>query len=228
MLSGIEKRVVTNHILARLESTREQSEPWPHHVFEGFFPLSFYQLLKGNFPFSSQSWKTLSHPDNQSGARQVIYLRETEDIPLEGQQKELWRDLYEIINTKVADSLLKKYQLTEYKDLTSAEVQIIKDGTGYKISPHCDTFKHKRHKLLTLLIYFPSSEDLNGYGTELYQKRLLGGFKEIKRAPFTDNTALLFQPTYNKTWHGVSQITKAVPARTSLQIFFKLKNSNSK
>lgn len=119
---------------------------------------------------------------------------------------------------------MHRYGLMAYQDETNAEVQIIKDGTGCKISPHCDTFRRKRHKLLTLLIYFPISDELVSYGTELYKKKVFGGFRKVKQAPFTDKTALLFQPTHNVTWHGVSEITQAVAPRTSLQIFFKLRH----
>ena len=39
----------------------------------------------------------------------------------------------------------------------------------------------------------------------------------------TGNTALLFHPAWNLTWHGVSEITRPIAPRTSLQIFFKLR-----
>jgi len=68
------------------------------------------------------------------------------------------------------------------------------------------------------------SDDLVGYGTELYKRKLFGGFRKVKQAPFVDNTALLFQPTHKVTWHGVSEIGQTVAPRTSLQIFFNLRN----
>jgi hypothetical protein len=224
MLQESEKAAITRYILERIERTQEQTDPWPHRVIDGFFPKPFYQLLKDNYPFDAHGWKSLSHPDNKGGARQVIYLKENEEFAIHGERKALWEDLFEIVNERLSEALLLKHGLMVYKSETNAEIQIIWDRTGYKISPHCDTFKHKRHKLLTLLVYFPLSDELVGYGTELYEKRSFGGFRKAKQAPLTDNTALLFQPTHNVTWHGVSEITQTVAARTSLQIFFKLRS----
>jgi 2OG-Fe(II) oxygenase superfamily len=224
MLKESEKAEIAKHILERIDHADEQREPWPHRVIDGFFPNSFYRLLKDHYPPADQGWRALSHHENKEGARQVIYLRENEDIALHDDRKGLWQDLFEIVNGPLSEALLLKFGLAAYKDETHAEIQIIRDSTGYRISPHCDTFRHKRHKLLTLLIYFPMSDQLAGYGTELYEKRLFGGFRKVKRAPFVDNTALLFQPTHKVTWHGVSEIGQTVAPRTSLQIFFKLRS----
>jgi 2OG-Fe(II) oxygenase superfamily len=224
MLQESEKAEITKHILDRIEHTHEQRDPWPHRVIDGFFPEPFYRLLKDNYPLADQGWRALLHPENEGGARQVIYLRENEEIAIHGASKRLWADFFEIVNKRLSEALLPRYGLMAYKNDTDAEVQIIRDSTGYKISPHCDTFKHKRHKLLTLLIYFPVSDELVGYGTELYTRRFFGGFRKVKQAPFVDNTALLFQPTHKVTWHGVSEISRTIAARTSLQIFFKLRN----
>jgi hypothetical protein len=224
MLRESEKTEIAKHILDRIERVEEQKDPWPHRVIDDFFPKCFYQSLKDNYPPADQAWRALSHPENKQGARQVIYLREGEEIAIQGDHKGLWQDLFEIVNKRLSGALLLKHGLMAYQDQTEAEIQIIRDSTGYMISPHCDTFRSKRHKLLTLLIYFPVSDDLVGYGTELYRKNLFGGFRRVKQAPFVDNTALLFQPIHKVTWHGVSQITQTIAARTSLQIFYKLRN----
>jgi hypothetical protein len=200
MLTEQDKKEIVNHILNNLESVDKQVKPWPHYVFNQFFPESYYQLLKDNFPHANQGWRSLSH--NDYGARQVIFLKDEEKIKISGERKN---------------------GLIEYIDKARLEIQIIRDSIGYKIPPHCDTFKDKRHKLLTILIYFPISEELSGYGTELYTRNIFRRYKKVKQAPFLNNTALMFHPTYNVTWHGVSEITEAIPPRTSLQVFIKLR-----
>jgi hypothetical protein len=221
MLTEQDKKEIVNHILNNLESVDKQVKPWPHYVFNQFFPESYYQLLKDNFPHANQGWRSLSH--NDYGARQVIFLKDEEKIKISGEQKSHWEDFYQFMNSQLFEILLRKNGLIEYIDKARLEIQIIRDSIGYKIPPHCDTFKDKRHKLLTILIYFPISEELSGYGTELYTRNIFRRYKKVKQAPFLNNTALMFHPTYNVTWHGVSEITEAIPPRTSLQVFIKLR-----
>ncbi|MCP3680555.1 MAG: 2OG-Fe(II) oxygenase [Gammaproteobacteria bacterium] len=216
------KAHIVEHISNKLISVAVQKEPWPHYIIDEFLPESYYRLLKESFPFTEKIWMPLAHPDNNKGCRQVIYLRRGEESSIK-QRKEIWLELYDILDQEVSNVLLTLFELNKYRHKVNAEVQIIHDRTGYKISPHCDAVEGNAHKLLTLLIYFPFHENLTEYGTEMYIREESNEFKTVKKTPFVDNTALIFHPVWDLTWHGVSRIDDQNVNRNSLQIFFKEK-----
>ncbi|MCP4473520.1 MAG: hypothetical protein GY821_02905 [Gammaproteobacteria bacterium] len=203
-------------------STAVQTQPWPHYVIDEFLPKSYYQLLKESFPFTEKVWMPLAHPENREGYRQVIYLRRGEESLIK-QRKEIWLELYDILDKEVSNTLLTLFELNKYRHKVSAEIQIIHDRSGYKISPHCDAVEDNAYKLLTLLIYFPFHENLTEYGTEMYAREESNEFKTVKKLPFIGNAALIFHPVWDLTWHGVSRIDGQNVNRNSLQIFFKEK-----
>jgi len=129
MLKESEKAEIAKHILERIDNVDEEREPRPHRATDGFFPNSFYRLLKNHYPLANQDWKALSHPENKEGARQVIYLRENEDVAIHDDCKGLLQDLFEIVDKRLSEALLRKFGLKAYKDETDAEIQIIRDST---------------------------------------------------------------------------------------------------
>jgi hypothetical protein len=78
-------------------------------------------------------------------------------------------------------------------DGTLLRIEYAQDVTGFWLEPHTDLGV----KRLTMLIYLSDTNSHDGLGTDIYdaQKNC------VKRAPFTDNSAMCFVPG-GDTYHG--------------------------
>jgi len=231
---------IIKHIINRVNESDVLREPYKHMIIENFLPDNFYKLLSDNYPSDIRFYKNVKRKEqivNNRSTRFVIHL--DKNIYFDNWKNRLndkQRIYLSILNNVVSSEgfLRNIFNKLERRDFYNkqyhTEIQIIRDATGYKIFPHCDTKKRRRHKYLTMLIYFPNSSYFWDIGTEVYKPNPLGNiydknnkkFKMFKKAPYIRNTLFTFVPEYDKTWHGVSEV-KIPPniERRSIQIFLK-------
>ena len=227
-----------NNSLNKINTLNFYNDPYPHIVIENFLESDLFQDLRNNFPdngFNSNNHIDSVHKDDNT--RFVLKLNNLEDCQDFHQS---YKIIYSLFSSReYLDKVSKLFQKKIPKSRT--EMQIIKDKSNYKITPHCDTHL-QRHKYLTSLFYLPDDNISEDLGTELYipdkdgEIDGTGGhydlqdptgypkkFKLIKKVKYRPNTLLIFMPEHQVSWHGVSQIKLKNGLRKTLQIFQKVK-----
>ena len=215
----------------------KHNKPYNHLIINNFLDKKFIDDIIENFPEINNFNDTKRNEQiiNNKSTRRSFYLDKQEDFQ-KIKNKNIFIRLYKHFNNKeFLNNIFKVFNKEIPKDY-HLQFQLIFDTKGYNILPHCDNFKNKRHKYLTLLIYLPDNDNLKEYGTEMYRENNNGiisffdkevnkkrSFSIVKKVPFKKNTLFAFIPEYDKTWHGVSKIEKNI-TRRSIQIFLKEKN----
>jgi len=216
----------------------KHNKPYNHLIINNFLDKKFIDDIIENFPEINNFNDTKRNEQiiNNKSTRRSFYLDKQEDFQ-KIKNKNIFIRLYKHFNNKeFLNNIFKVFNKEIPKDY-HLQCQLIFDTKGYNILPHCDNFKNKRHKYLTLLIYLPDNDNLKEYGTEMYRENNNGiisffdkevnkkrSFSIVKKVPFKKNTLFAFIPEYDKTWHGVSKIEKNI-TRRSIQIFLKEKKS---
>ena len=216
----------------------KHNKPYNHLIINNFLDKKFIDDIIENFPEINNFNDTKRNEQiiNNKSTRRSFYLDKQEDFQ-KIKNKNIFIRLYKHFNNKeFLNNIFKVFNKEIPKDY-HLQFQLIFDTKGYNILPHCDNFKNKRHKYLTLLIYLPDNDNLKEYGTEMYRENNNGiisffdkkvnkkrSFSIVKKVPFKKNTLFAFIPEYDKTWHGVSKIEKNI-TRRSIQIFLKEKKS---
>ena len=213
------------------------NKPYNHIIINNFLEEKFIEKIMKYFPdinnFNDRK-RNKQIIDNNS-RRKTFYLDNQEDFQ-KLKNKDIFIKLYKHFNNKEFLNNIFKIFNKELPKEYHLQCQLIYDIKGYNILPHCDNFKNKRHKYLTLLLYLPD-DNIEEYGTEMYKEIKDGNisyfdkeinkkrnFTIVKKVPFKKNILFAFIPEYNKTWHGVSKIKKNI-TRRSIQIFLKKKKN---
>ena len=213
-------------------------EPYNHIIINNFLEEKFIQEIIDYFPDINNFNETKRKEQiiNNNSTRKAFYLDNQQDFQ-KIENKDIFIKLYKYINNKKFLNNIFKVFNKELPKEYHLQCQLIYDTKGYNILPHCDNFKNKRHKYLTLLMYLPDNDNIEDYGTEMYKETKDGNiscfdkevnkkrnFTIVKKVPFKKNILFAFVPEYDKTWHGVSKIEKNI-TRRSIQIFVKEKKS---
>lgn len=218
--------------------------PFNHTIIESYLPDKLYNGLNEQFNLLEKKLSPFKHIDsydfkNKKATRFSLKFQKKniDSAPV------LINELFHILNSyDFKNELSKKFNLymNIFKD-SSPEIQVVKDVSGYKISPHTDTkVGNYRRKLLSMLIYLPDDNNFPHAGTELYKKTIRfngikpsdkqiiqnglskhNSFRIVKQAPYIKNNCIIFKPERNKTWHGVSKVKDNI-SRKTLQIFYML------
>ena len=196
-------------MLSSLKNSKLQTEPFKHVVIENFASDEEYKEIKDIF--KDAVLVPFYHKDC-SGRRYVEYIKEENKA-----SDSLRTKLYDKLDSFEFKSALKEALKLEGNGIynTRLEIQVINDKQGYKIYPHCDI-----NKYITLLIYCPDDETCVEHGTALYDTSK----NMIKKVKYLPNTAVMFHPVNNLTWHGVSEVKENI-TRKSLQIFYKFRRT---
>jgi hypothetical protein len=153
-------------------------------------------------------------------------------------QKEFWSELLSWLG---GDELLTDMALWLAPEIRScrklsgpvrlkSEILLVEDKDGYAIGPHTDA----PSRLFTLLIYLPSSADIERAGTSIYvpvDKNFAPGvtathyrregFAMCHTAPFRANSGLGFVVS-GQSFHGVERVRLGSDRRRSLMYFIKI------
>lgn len=228
-------RPVLEHIIARIQATEVQREPFPHLVIDNFFPEDYFQKILEEFPLDEEMIP-LSETGRTAGQykERLVTLFTPEHFARLSESRQLfWQQfagwLYsEAFIQAVVERFwphLAGWLATLDYDGTGVDVQsdalIISDKTRYSIGPHTDAL----HRLVTFLFYFPpTGADAEGLGTSIYAPKDpymhvnhakhydFEPFDRVATIDFKANRALMFVRN-DRSFHGVEPITKADPQR---------------
>lgn len=212
-------------------------KPYPHLVFENFFPGDVYRRLIGH-------WPDIDRYVDLNGARTrkqyTLWDRRVEAGDPE--RTDLWRTVSDALSAEPLQDALRKrlHKGLEMRAKGSGEgwpvpmypqPVLYADFDGYVIKPHPDT----RRKVLTMMIYMPEDESQRELGTTVYRISPMGvfawktyGLVKAKTTAFLPNTGFAFvviHPAHNlfhSSWHGRDTISidNAKPRMTILNTYY--------
>ena len=227
------ERTLCEHLLEAIARTPLETNPFPYVFIEGCFPTDVYEELREALP-ADDFYEPLIHRDSvrDDGSSPRIQASLSEDrmhlLPA-GRSRELWTattratqddEIKFALMRKLEPGLRERYVEPFEQIEAYSRPALNRDVSGYKILPHPDT----RAKVMSGLIYFPSSAAQHGLGTSLYvlNPRVLGlkpAFRRVKTVPFQANCGLVFAVT-NRSFHGREPLPKGCGVRDYLALTY--------
>jgi len=227
------ERVLREHLIAAIERTPLETDPFPYVFIEGCFPDDLYAELLAELP-ADAFYEPLIHKDSvrDDGTSPRIQASLSEDrMPLlpEGRQRDLWTAVTRATqDDRVKLALLRKLE-PGIRERHAGPIEGIeaysrpalnRDVSGYKILPHPDT----KAKIMSGLIYFPRDDAQRGLGTSLYVPTLrIPGlrpkFRNVKTVPFQANCGLVFAVT-KRSFHGREPLPEGCGVRDYLALTY--------
>ncbi len=212
-------------------------KPYPHLVFDRFFPEDLYRRL-------TSSWPDLERYVDLNGARtrKQYTLWDPRVEAGDPERTALWRSVSDALAAQeIQDALRERLRKgLEIRSKGSGEgwplpmfpqPVLYADFDGYAIKPHPDT----RRKVLTMLIYMPEDDSQRELGTTVYKVSPMGvfawksyGLVKAKTADFLPNTGFAFvviHPAHSllhTSWHGrdTISINNLKPRMTILNTYY--------
>ena len=234
-----------DHMLAAVEASPIQDDPFPHIIVKEFFPTDTYSRL---FDFLPPSVDYESFRERVYVNRKHFRLENACLEKLPRPQRQFWYTicsalgsvaLKETVFHKLRSGLSYRFNCDPNEAFSLpgfALPQLFRETTGYRIKPHPDTLK----KVVTMQIALPENLGQEHLGTEFYRRSIrpssylgeLRGFKIVKTMPFLPNTAYAFVVLNTKrikSWHGRSSLQSTCGVRNSLlnTWFHRAENANT-
>lgn len=221
--------VVLSHVIDRLKNVTVRTSPFPHFYIENIFPDDYYQELIAHLPETSsyvnlgQLGKTDPRIYQQ---RLVLPLQEDELCRLPFGHLLFWSQFAAALKSQTwCEMLVEKFQpyiqerfVEHYDRVTfSSTAELVRDSSNYAIGPHTD----HPIRVLTLLFYFPATEEQANLGTSVYEPHDANfecegfvhhpfeGFRKVYTALFLPNSVFGFVRS-NRSFHGVEPIQTQV------------------
>jgi len=208
-------------MIAQINNTRVETDPYPHFYTEPIFPEETYKELMKSLPSSSVFTKTSPEYDN----RFMLSLHNPEEIEqLDMNIRGFWVDFSKVLlSKKLMNAFIAKFKnhvderFKEFSPDFFSTVDLVVDKRNYALGPHTD----HPDKVISIIFYLPKSADMPGLGTKVYIpddpnfKDFAGehfkfeGFKKIKGVDYKPNALFCFFKTDN-SFHGVEQVSTAV------------------
>jgi hypothetical protein len=214
-----------NHIAAAVRAAPSFEEPFYHLVLDRIFPDDVYAEMQAQMP-SANHFRALAGRgnvnirDDGSATRVKVDLFPEYLRHLEGRRKEIWNLVgAALCSDTVRDAFVEKlgpglrrrfgsaYKASDFFPIP----MLTRDTSGYRIPEHTDT----RWKGITVQLYLPRDEQLNGVGTVFSSKNADGGFTRVKQMDFVPNHGYAFAVGDN-TWHSVDPTGQLPTSRDSI------------
>jgi hypothetical protein len=228
---------IVNHGVRSILGGTVAEKPYPHLVFDHFFPDGLYRRL-------ITSWPDLDrYVDlNSARTRKQYTLWDRRVEAGDPERTALWRAVSDALSAQeIEDALRERLRKgLEIRAKGSGEgwplpmcpqPVLYADFDGYAIKPHPDT----RRKVLTMLIYMPEDASHPELGTTVYKVSPMGvfawksyGLVKVKTADFLPNTGFAFvviHPAHSllhTSWHGRDTISidNLKPRMTILNTYY--------
>lgn len=231
---------LTAHAVASIETAHHFSSPFPHIVFDRFFPDDFYRDLIRSVPTQGYD------PITGTGTRMALRLYGENIDKIDAALRPVWAAASAMLTSKNLELAIRKRlhdgleirargdKVAGPADLTLvAKPVVYVDRDGYQIKPHPDT----RKKVVTMQLYCPADDSQEALGTTLYKASLKGLFhvgsyclEPVKTIPFLPNVGYAFvvlkayHTLARMSWHGRPPIQTDRERVTILNTFYANEN----
>ncbi|WP_026304233.1 hypothetical protein [Kaistia granuli] len=216
---------LVSHIAQAVRSAASFDDPFYHLVLDGIFPHDIYAEMQELMP-SANHFRALAGRGNVNIRTDGSATRVKVDLfpeylrHLEGRRKAIWNLVGAALCAEpVRDAFvarlepgLKRRFGNAYKPSDFFPIPMLtRDTSGYRIPEHTDT----RWKGITVQLYLPRDEQLNGVGTVFSSREPEGGFTRVKQMDFVPNHGYAFAVGDN-TWHSVDPTGVLPTSRDSI------------
>ncbi|MBN9024173.1 MULTISPECIES: hypothetical protein [Kaistia] len=216
---------LTSHIAQAIRSAEAFEEPFYHLVLDGIFPADVYAEMQELMP-SAGHFRALAGRGNVNIRNDGSSTRVKVDLfpeylrHLEGRRKTLWNLVgaalcSDVVRDAFVERLgpgLKRRFGSAYKPTDFFPIPMLtRDTSGYRIAEHTDT----HWKGITVQLYLPRDESLNGVGTVFSSRGADGKFTRVKQMDFIPNHGYAFAVGDN-TWHSVDPTGELPMSRDSI------------
>jgi hypothetical protein len=227
---------LTAHAVASIEVADHSSSPFPHIVFNNFFPKDFYRDLIRSIPTQGYD------PITGTGTRMALRLYGENVEKIDPSMRPAWAAVSAMLTSESIERAIRKRlhdgleirargdKVPSADDLTLvAKPVVYVDRDGYQIKPHPDT----RKKVVTMQLYCPADASQEALGTTLYKASLKGLFhvgsyclEPVKTIPFLPNVGYAFvvlkayHSLTRMSWHGRPPIKTDRERVTILNTFY--------
>jgi hypothetical protein len=230
---------IRDHLVAKVNATSLQRDPFCHIYLEGIFPDWLYPKMLANLPprenYVPFNLRRYARANGES-TRDMLFLTTDALSAMPTAVAALWRPIVYALTddafkramfAKLAPDLAERFEIAEQQvpDVKCGyDVMLLRDTEDYRIKPHPDG----PSKFITLQFYLPGDDSNLDLGTSLYRakSRLIGrSFEEVRRMPFKANSAYAFVVSdprkVLKSWHGREPLTGFKGVRNTLAVNFQ-------
>jgi hypothetical protein len=203
------------HAVASIEAAEFSALPYPHIVFNDFFPRAFYRDLIHNVP--TQGYE----PITASRSRMALRLYGDHVKGIERELQPMWDAVSAMLTSPQLEDAIRRrlhagleIRARGDKVASAADLKLVakpvvyRDTDGYEIKPHPDT----RKKVVTMQLYCPEDDSQESLGTTIYQMSLKGllhpssyCLEPVKTVPFLPNVGYAF--VVLKAYHSLTQMS---------------------
>lgn len=234
-IDGGTQAQLTRHIVQCVETAESNDTPFFHLVLDGIFPDDIYERMLDNFP-APDTYRSAIRKRNRANfnpdgtARRVKvdlfpeYIRH-----LEGEQKGVWKmvgaalcspEVKAAFVRRLSSGLRKRFG-DGYERVGMFPVPMLtRDTEGYRIREHTDT----KWKGITVQLYLPRDESLDGIGTVFSEELPDGTFRRVKQMAFIPNHGYAFAVGAD-TWHSVDALKLVNASRDTILHTYYVDNS---
>jgi hypothetical protein len=203
-------------IIDQIANANGSDKPFSYFWGTSFWSEELYSDLVSSLPPIEQ-YESFYHRDavNDYGSTRYRLILDKSGLGrIEQGKRGIWWDLVETLKSKSFQEVVY-HKLGVSRSVPSRiEVLLYRDISGYKISPHTD-----KRKIITTQFYLPKDDSIEEVGTELYLKSGKEEFTIYKKMKFLPRYGYGFAVS-DRSWHGVSTISKAGVVRDSLMAIF--------
>lgn len=226
------------HMVAQINATPYQDDPFPHFAVRDFFPEAVYRRMQESLPTDEQ-YSLCDQEKNRGydGAvnRSRFQLIDAHLAGLSDESREFWLGVRDALGSpelkravfrKLAPGLAFRYGVSASQ---AAQVEgyprpeLFREKQGYRIAPHPDT----RNKVVTMQFSLAVDDSQADLGTGFYRRsfspaswlREPRGFDVAKRMPFLPNAGYAFvvlNKLTKRSWHGRETLDGAAGVRNSI------------
>lgn len=213
--------MIDHNICDKVASAFSSDLPFSHFYGDDFFSDEAYGAMLDNLP-GDELYEDLKHADAYDGANSTRRRLVLTEDSLKGISP-IWKYLHQTLTSdgyrnavfsKLKTDILNRFGTLKVK--CSPTVTLYRDVSGYKIRPHQD----HRTKVVTTQYYLPPDSSIEDLGTELYFKNG-DDFDIYHKMKFLPKHGYGFAVS-DKSWHGVSQITRPGIIRNSILVIYYL------
>ena len=218
---------LAEHIVGTVDAAQLCEAPFPHLVLDRFFPDAVYAEMidampdRRNFqPLAGRHRSSNLRADGGGVTRIKVELLPELVRRFSPEHRALWSSVGRALRTRaVRNAFVRRLEPglrrrfgAGYDAIDFFPVPMLtSDSDGYQIHQHTDT----RWKAITVQIYLPRDNSLDGVGTVFSERLPDGTFRRVKQVAFVPNHGYTFAVGDN-TWHSVDALGRLPMPRNSI------------
>jgi len=220
-------------LVARVEATPLQQEPFAHLYFDEIFPPAYYaqllELLPTTHRYREFHHKQSLQPDGHF-ARRKFYLFPEHIMLLPAEQRAFWMQLARVLRSRALQDAFKRKFRGALEERFGRSLDrlsfypvpmLLRDLRGYRIDIHGDSLG----KAITVQFYLPVDDAQEHLGTIFHEGKTGEAARRTKALGFRPASGYAFPVVYHRSWHSVAQTSDTDGERNSLMLTYYVQAS---